>query len=382
MTYCMTCGKLKYKYKYILYSAISLLISDCAFGINYHGVFNDVSLIKIFPFGGNKENVEKKIFQHYYIRQIFCYFGTCIVSIILYKLEIEKNKSRSESIRSKDSSNLESNSNSNSVIKLIYESNDSFKYSNLFVMKLLFLILLWVIEEKFVEKLNYILKHLDFWMFELIFLSYFCKKYLHIAVYKHQILAMFLTILPCTLKIVTIILSFFDKKSKKQYSENFKRVDDNLEILYVPYPWLIPIGLFIYFGMKIMRAYIKTYIKWYMDIKYISITKLLMLYGIIGTIFYTIICTITTFAKCSEAKINDYFCQTKDEEEHKYFANFRLYFTEILFKYPLQEIILLIIGILGFSFYKFFSLMIIKNLTPIHLVFSLPFFVYLHISYI
>jgi hypothetical protein len=185
---------------------------------------------------------------------------------------------------------------------------------------------------------------------------------------------MFLTILPCTLKIVTIILSFFDKKSKKQYSENFKRVDDNLEILYVPYPWLIPIGLFIYFGMKIMRAYIKTYIKWYMDIKYISITKLLMLYGIIGTIFYTIICTITTFAKCSEAKINDYFCQTKDDKDHKYFANFSLYFTEILFKYPLQEIILLIIGILGFSFYKFFSLMIIKNLTPIHLVFSLPLF--------
>jgi hypothetical protein len=185
---------------------------------------------------------------------------------------------------------------------------------------------------------------------------------------------MFLTILPCTLKIVTIILSFFDDKSKKLYSEDFIRKDNHLEILYVIYPWLIPIGIFIYFGMKIMRAYIKTQIKWYMDIKYVSITKLLMIYGIIGTIFYTIICIITTFTECSKAKINDYFCETVGDKDKKYFASFKLYFKDILLQFPLQEIILLTIGILGFSFYKFFSLMIIKNLTPIHLVFSLPLF--------
>jgi hypothetical protein len=167
---------------------------------------------------------------------------------------------------------------------------------------------------------------------------------------------------PLILKIVTIILSFFDENSS------------TLEILYVPYPWLIPIGIFIYFGMKIMRAYIKTQIKWYMDIKYVSITKLLMIYGIIGTIFYTIICIITTFTECSKAKINDYFCETVGDKDKKYFASFKLYFKDIFLQFPLQEIILLTIGILGFSFYKFFSLMIIKNLTPIHLVFSLPLF--------
>ena len=359
MAFCITCGKFKYKYKYILYSAISLLISDFAFGINYHDVFEEVSLIKIFGIRDEKFN------QHYYIRQIFCYFGTFIVSIILNKLEIEKNKSRSESMKSGkySSSNNDSSFNSNSGIQLIYENNNSIKYSKFFVLKLLFLILLWVIEEKFTETLNNILRHLDFWMFEFVFLSYFCKKYFKIEIYKHQILAMLLTTLPCTLKIVTIILSFYDEKKDK----------DNLEIIYVLYPWLIPIGIIIYFSMKFMRAYIKTQIKWYMDIKYVSITKLLMTYGIIGTIFYTIICIITTFTECSKAKINDYFCQTV-ENENQYFASFRLYFTEILFEHPLAEIITLIIGILGFSFYKFFSLMIIKNLTPIHLVFSLPLF--------
>ena len=244
-------------------------------------------------------------------------------------------------------------------------------------MKLIFLILLWVTEEKLSDKLNNILKHLDFWMYEFIFLSFFCKKYLRIEIYNHQILAMILTIIPCALKIVTIILSFYDENNIPENFNDFRREDGLLEILYIPYPWLIPIGIFIYLSLKIMRAYIKTKIKWYMDIKYISITKLLMSYGLIGTIFYTIICIITTFKECPEGykNIYDYFCEIVDySNNHKYFASFRLYFTTILFEFPLTEIITLFFGILGFSFYKYFSLMIIKNLSPIHLVFSFPLF--------
>ena len=368
MVCCITFGKFKHKYKYILYSAISLLISDFAFGINYHGVFTEVSLMTIFGITDVNYN------QHYYIRQIFCYFGTFILSIILYK--IEEKKSRGDSIKSKKeiSSSLESSFNSSSGIELIYENNETIYYSKFFVSKLLFLILLWVIEEKFTEKLNSIFKHLDFWMLEFLFLSIFSKNYLAIEIYRHQKLAMLLTILPLTLKIVTIFLSFYDDEEKKNPS-SFKPNDEHLKILYVLYPWLIPIGIIIYLSMKIMRAYIKTQIKWYMDIKYVSTTKLLMNYGIIGTIFYTIICTITTFTECSEGykNINDYFCERYDNGK-KYFASFSLYFTEILFEHPFLESIILFFGILGFSFYKFYSLMIIKKLTPIHLVFSLPLF--------
>ena len=163
----------------------------------------------------------------------------------------------------------------------------------------------------------------------------------------------------------------------KKNFDAFRREDGLLEILYIPYPWLIPIGIIIYLSLKIMRAYIKTKIKWYMDIRYISITKLLMSYGLIGTIFYIIICIITTFKECPEGYINiyDYICETVDfNKYHKYFANFRLYFTHIYFEYPFEEILTLFIGMLGFFFYKYFSLMILKNLTPIHLVFSFPLF--------
>ena len=369
MVCCITFGKFKHKYKYILYSAISLLISDFAFGINYHGVFTEVSLMTIFGITDVNYN------QHYYIRQIFCYFGTFILSIILYK--IEEKKSRGDSIKSKKeiSSSLESSFNSSSEIELIYENNETIYYSKFFVSKLLFLILLWVIEEKFTEKLNSIFKHLDFWMLEFLFLSIFSKKYLAIEIYRHQKLAMLLTILPLTLKIATIFLSFYEDEESD--SNNFKPNDEHLKILYVLYPWLIPIGITIYLSMKIMRAYIKTQIKWYMDIKYVSTTKLLMNYGIIGTIFYTIICTITTFTECSKGykNINDYFCELEDaDNKKKYFASFSLYFTKVLFKHYILEPIILFFGILGFCFYKFYSLMIIKKLTPIHLVFSLPLF--------
>ena len=365
MVCCITFGKFKHKYKYILYSAISLLISDFAFGINYHGVFKEVSLITIFGIKDDNFN------QHYYIRQIFCYFGTFILSIILYK--VEENKSRGDSIKSGkiSSSSLESSFNSNSRIQLIYENNETVYYSKIFFLKLLVLILLWVIEEKFTEKLNSIFKHLDFWMLEFFFLTIFSKKYLQIEIYRHQKLAMLLTILPLTLKIATILLSFDDKQ--ENYFDKFKREDGLLEILYVLYPWLIPIGIIIYFSMKIMRAYIKTQIKWYMDIKYVSTTKLLMYYGIIGTIFYTIICIITTFKKCPDDNFYDYVCETKDGND-KFFASFRLYFATAFSDHLFIEILTLFFGVLGFSFYKFYSLMIIKKLTPIHLVFSLPLF--------
>ena len=373
MTCCITFGKFNHKYKYILYSAIFLLISDFAFGINYNGVFTEVSLITIF--GINDDNFN----QHYYIRQIFCYFGTFILSIILYK--VEENKSSGDSIKSGkiSSSSLKSNFNSNSRIQLIYENNETVYYSKFLIFELLFLILFWVIEEKFTEKLNSIFKHLDFWMLEFLFLTIFSKKYLAIEIYRHQKLAMLLTILPLTLKIVTIFLSFYDDEEKKN-TDSYNRTDGIMKILYVPYPWLIPIGIIIYLSMKIMRAYIRTKIKWYMDIKYVSTTKLLMSYGIIGTIFYTIICTITTFTECSKGykNINDYFCKLEvkdnynEDNNKKYFANFSLYFTNVLFEHYYLEPIILFFGILGFSFYKFYSLMIIKKLTPIHLVFSLP----------
>lgn len=366
----ITFGKIKWKYKYIFYSVIALLINDIAFGLNYHYVFKGINLIDLFHLDNvpesepnsysnlNKSAKHEFYKQHFYIRLIFCYFGTLILSIIFYKLEIME----SRSVRTKSE---------------IYNTDNNYSHL-LHTLKLASLIYLWFIEDRLSEKLKNVLKHIDFWMLEFIFLTYFSIKYLQIEIYKHQIIAMLLTIIPCILKIVTIILSFYDvKKIKiKDHFDNFKRKDGLLEILYVPYPWLLPVGIIFYIFMEYLKAYITVNIKWYMDIRYISPNKILMAYGFFGTIIYTIICIITTFIKCGSSykDIYDYICETKDQNNLKYFANFKVYYTNFISKNLLPEIITVTFGILGFFFYKYFSLMILKNLTPIHLVFSLPLF--------
>jgi len=77
MKKCITFGKFKKKYKYFLYSAIAYIIYEIAFGLNYKGVFKEISLINLL--GVNKSSKE-----HFYIHEIFCYFGTFFVSFILY----------------------------------------------------------------------------------------------------------------------------------------------------------------------------------------------------------------------------------------------------------------------------------------------------------
>ena len=116
--------------------------------------------------------------------------------------------------------------------------------------------------------------------------------------------------------------------------------------------------------MIIIEAYIITKIKWYMDLKNISLYKLLMLYGLIGAFTYSIICIITTFIECPKGYKNlyDYFCPTEGDNNQKYYSNFFLYYKNVFSQIPLEEAIIAFSGILGFFLYKFNSLIIIKNL--------------------
>ena len=132
---------------------------------------------------------------------------------------------------------------------------------------------------------------------------------------------------------MTIILSFYDENKITKNFHNFKRENDGLlEILYVPYTLLLTIGIIIYLIMVILKAYITVNIKWYMNYRYISPNIILMAYGFFGTIIYSIICIITTFINCGNSykDIYDYICETKDENNLKYFANFKVYYTNFI----------------------------------------------------
>ena len=72
------------------------------------------------------------------------------------------------------------------------------------------------------------------------------------------------------------------------------------------------IGIIFYSPLMATKSYVYVKIKYFMDSKYISENTLLKLYGLIGSIFYTLIGIISTIFKCKEDNDNknffDYFC--------------------------------------------------------------------------
>jgi len=338
-------------YIYIVYSAIFLFIFFVSFGINI--ISKEIYLKNIFY---SKDN-EPIGYRQSFIRQIFCYLLTLILSYIFYKFE-------SNDIRE---SFISSNKGDNISFRLGIEYKESkyIFYSKNFFLHLLFIVLLWVIMDHFIDKNIIFLQYSNFWMFELIFLSLFYKKVFNSKIYIHQKIAIILNIFPFVLKLVVIILSIFDNHLKKIYD---KKSLPLIIILYVFYLLLI-----------ILKSFINTKIKWYMDIKYISFTKILIYYGLIGTIFHSIISAISSFKECektykSTINIVDFLCENKindttTNETIKYLADFKLYFTSYKnIKELLLEIMTVISGSLGFFFYKYFSLIIIKILSPIHIM--------------
>ena len=244
-------------YKYIILYIFFRLFNNSLSGINYYSAFVSIKLFST--------DTQNKFSNHGLIHLIFYHFGTFILSIIFSRYEnrlsIEDPKYEEEQKILIEAENK--------------ETKTSFSY-------FLFIIFLWILTEFLLDKYGSTLCHLDFWMIELIIISYLSSKIIKIEIYNHQKLVLFLNLFPIFLKIITIILSFIEKQ----------------KIIYVEYLYFIPIGLLIYFPLITLRSYIYIKIKWYMKTKYISSNKLLKIYGLIGTIFYTIICTISTFFEC------------------------------------------------------------------------------------
>ena len=189
-----------------------------------------------------------------------------------------------------------------------------------------------------------------------------------LQIYKHQKLAIYLNFFPCLLKIATIILSFHE---------------DKIDILYKEAIWWIPVGILIYILLISIRSYVYSKIKWFMDLKYITSTQLLIFYGMLGSIICLVICTITTFVKCKNIStsknknIFNYICLVSDSND-RYFDNFKIYFKEFSGDLDIFfEILTLVIGFVTFFFSAYFTIQVIKYLTPVYLIFSNPIYFFI-----
>ena len=353
-------GKINWNYKYILLYTIFQLINQF--------LFSKEILPKIGTFN------RTLIANHKIIMEIFIYIGIFLISIFLYIYEIYQKKRKGD----KDKNDLIKRNNSNSKMKLIYKDQLSGKVS---MIKILFILFLLVLEAQLMNIFYCCgLDGLDFWMFEILFIYYISSKMLRSPMYKHQKCSVFfILIFCCLMKATSTSLMYFDEEPK----------------IYKTYKLLIIIGIILFILISYLRAYVTCKIKWLIDLKYISSSKLLMLYGLIGTVFCSIACIFTTFFHCQDTIISykemKNICRlnqtifllngNKTENISNYhFDSYKIYYQKLLDGdnfYIFKNICLILSKTLVCFFVKLFSMLIIKYLNPAYFICSSSFYYFL-----
>ena len=322
--------------------ALFYILSESIFGFNYNDTFSEISIISFF-FN------EKGYRHHRLIESIFNYSAIFLLGLISFLIEKFFCRKREETI---ERSNLEKS--------LIYNDRESPNINKCSCLKISLIIILWVANENLITIFGDLLKDLDFWFSELIFLSILLRKDFFIKIYTHQLFAMlFINVICSPLKLYTIFSSICSKSEDKLY----------VKILY-----LIPIGFLVYLILYFVRAFTITKIKWFMEIKFISHTALLTFYGFVGALFSAGICVFTTYFSCNEIFRSESFAKdicffnSKENKNEYYFDSFRIYFNN----FEEYKIFLIISEAFLFFGYKYSCIFLIKKYNPVCLIFTFP----------
>jgi len=354
----ISCGQYNKNYKYII---LGIFFNILAIFIDGYD-FNDSN--KLFLFNSEKLI---ELSKHFTVHEIFQYIGIFIFSIVFYKIERICNKKEITSQRTLSFSSTKSN---NQIILIFNDSQD--KMGSFSILSFIIVITIYVCIQ-FLAEIFYILglRIFDFWMFELLVISYINAKMFKLKIYRHQKLAIFFNSFICLLSRIPYFILSLKATEKKKELEGGKS-------LFEISGWYIALGLFIYVIIINIRAYLYTKIKWFIDLKYISETKLLIYIGFIGIFISSILCIIETNIKCSKI-IN--FCKVEDKDNNTYIDNFNIYYEKVSEIQKREEIIfetfIILFGMIIQFFALYFDILIIKFLTPVHIIFysSLYYFI-------
>ena len=343
MKKCITCGKMNKTtiITFLLLSAVILffLLNDLIFGFNYSNIFYEMSIVNSFWVDKSK--------RHRLIEASFNYLGILLFGIILYLLQKfvirKRNYNKVKTLKK----------------KLIYYKSKRLSRMNIYY--LLILIIIWVVGENLIILFGELFKDLDFWFLELIFLSVMLNFFFGVPIYKHHLFSMILIISICsTLKIINIILSF--------------TYNDDSE-LYVMFWYMTIIGLIINLILIGNKTLYITGIKWFIDLKFVSHTILLIIYGAFGAVFSIIFCIASTYIDCNKLYNEDIvgnicFIKSNENERIYYLDNFFIYFKQL--KSEKNKIILIIFGVITFFAFKYCYILTIKRYNPVYVLFTNP----------
>ena len=350
-------GKCYKSYKYMYLASLFAFLTNYIFGYTY----NDSKDTFKFIGNDNQDNLSKHVIYHY----IFRFLSVFVISFFLYKYERKNNLQRDSKILA----NKEQKESSDLAINLIYQNtkNELNLQLNISVSNIFIIITIIVVEtilEDIYYKSNF--RKLDLWMLELPLQSYLCSKILNFKIYKHHNIAIYFNLIFFTIfKIITYIIIITSSNDIENKEDVFYIQNKN--------NGLIPIGIIFYLIIMIPRAYGIIQLKVFMDLKFISPYKLLIFYGIIGTLISLLIGTFSTIFKCHKIGSMDMnLCRiTNDNKTTTYFESFEIYWEiQKSAKDVFLEIFIFLLGILLNFLYVINFISTIKFLTPMHVIFS------------
>ena len=111
-----------------------------------------------------------------------------------------------------------------------------------------------------------------------------------------------------------------------------------------------------------------------MDLKYVFISKLLILYGVIGILFTGLFSLIASFISCGKNNddiydIYDYICKVVDDNGDRFLESYYVYFNGNFW----NDILKTLLGYIGIALVVLFLFQIVQYLNPIYKSFSSPF---------
>ena len=328
---------------FIILMSICMVLNQYLYGFIYIECFYKMNIYQIL-YNAIIDRDKNDFPHHRLFDPFFSYLG-----VILCAFFIPKGKKRN-----RDNDIIEMNKESTLAVKLIHNDVKKFIKTQKGIIMFIAILILWIIEENLILIYVDIFQDLDFWFFELIFISLIFSKYFIFKIYSHEILGMAISIgVGSILKIYNITITF--------------TLDDADETLYSKYP-LICCFIILYFLIIIARSYVNTQLKVFMDLKFISHRTLLMFYGLAGAIICLITGAIISFVPCP-IFMKNYVCNVEYENQI-YYDNIQNYFES--WQNMLVRGIIIILGIATFFFHKYYYTLIIKAYTPIHVIFSFP----------
>ena len=322
MNCCIGLGQVDKKLYILLLAVLFRMATTFIYGINSLEFYEERSI-------SISQTTLKEQIQ---LQSIMRFFGITVLSFLCYiyknQILLNNNDNNLEDNRER-SSNLHSKKEKKKFL-LIY--NGFPIDSNEHIEKILFTAFLLVFMELAEQFYNIFgPPDSDYWTFEILFTAFFIKRIFKIRLYSHQKYSIGFIIIFCSLlKLLTSLRSNEDKIG--------------LQLFYIPL-----FSLLILF----IKSYTYTKIKWLMDIKYISISKILLMYGLFGFFISLVIyiLSIIYFHSFGEKFGNDKF-QTAP-------INWGIYILEVI----------LVIAYMCFNFVsKFYYMYTLKTFSPIHVL--------------